>query len=83
MFSEFEKCKHPDFDNEQDHVYSTSNTSSRSPACSIPAIELARNIRRNMKQMHRLLTPGDDRDSSLIDLVNHVDALAQQIEAGN
>jgi len=40
----------------------------------------AENIRRNLKKMHRLLTPGDDRDGQLIDLVNHIDTLAQQIE---
>ncbi len=57
--------------------------SPRSPAGSIATSELARNIRRNIKFIHRELRPGDDRDSSLIDIVNHIDALAQQIEYGN
>lgn len=58
--------------------------SSRSPACFAPAHvrETATNIRRNLRQAHRLLKPGNDRDSQLIDLVNHMDALAQQIENG-
>ncbi len=45
--------------------------------------EVARNIRRNIQLIHRELRPGDDRDSSLIDLINHIDALAQQIEYDN
>ena len=54
--------------------------SARSPSC--PNIAHAENIRRNLKKMAQLLTPGDDRDSQLIDLVNHIDTIAQQIERG-
>ncbi len=53
------------------------------PLISCPTSELAKNIRRNLKHMHRLLNVGDERDSQLIDLVNHMDTLAQQIETGN
>ncbi len=50
---------------------------------SIATSEVARNIRRNIQLIHSELRPGDDRDSSLIDLINHIDALAQQIEYDN
>lgn len=43
-------------------------------------LELATNIRRNIKHMSQLLNVGEDRDSQLIDLANHIDTLAQQIE---
>ncbi len=41
--------------------------------------EVAKNIRRNLSHMHCLLRPGDERDSQLIDIINHVDAMAQQL----
>lgn len=43
-------------------------------------LELATNIRQNIKHMVKLLHVGNDRDSQLIDLANHIDTLAQQIE---
>jgi len=42
--------------------------------------ETAKNIRRNLKKMSGLLEVGNDKDSQLIDLVNHIDTLAQQLE---
>lgn len=41
---------------------------------------LAKNISRNLWHMRAELTPGDDRDSRLIDFVNHMETLVQQIE---
>lgn len=46
-------------------------------------VEQAKNIRRNIKTMLRLLEVGNDRDSSLIDLANHIDDIAQVIENGD
>ncbi len=42
--------------------------------------ELAANLRRIFTKMHRELEPGNDSHSAMIDLVNHADAIAQQIE---
>lgn len=53
-----------------------------SAGCSNAAQETATNIRRNLKHMHRLLHPEEEGHGALIDFVNHIDALAQQIENG-
>lgn len=42
--------------------------------------ELTKNMRRNIRHMHADLKPGNDRDSRLIDYLNHMDDIAQQIE---
>ena len=42
--------------------------------------ELAKNIRRVLRKMSRRL-PLTPANSSLIDLINHADTLAQQLEA--
>ena len=44
------------------------------------AIMFADLIRRSLIKAHRLV-PADDDNSQLIDLINHMDTLAQQIEA--
>ena len=46
------------------------------------AVSFAELIRRNLKKAHRLV-PADDANSELIDLINLMDALAQQIESLN
>lgn len=43
------------------------------------AISLAESIRRCLKKAHRIV-PANDANSELIDLINHMDGLAQQIE---
>ena len=48
----------------------------------VSAVSFAELIRRNLKKAHRLV-PADDANSELIDLINLMDALAQQIESLN
>lgn len=43
--------------------------------------EIATNIRRVLKKMARLVEPCNDANSEMIDLINHADTLAQQIES--
>lgn len=43
--------------------------------------ETATNIRRNVKHMAAELEVGNDRDSRLLDYLNHIDTLAQEIES--
>lgn len=43
--------------------------------------ELADNLRRVFKKMHLELESGNDEHSNMIDLINHADTLAQQIES--
>jgi hypothetical protein len=43
-------------------------------------LPLAENLRRVFVKMRRELEPGNDSHSSLIDLVNHGDSIAEQIE---
>jgi hypothetical protein len=56
---------------------------SAQPAGSTPLSvkEHATNIRRNLRKAHGLLNIGNDRDSHLVDLINHMDTIAQQIES--
>ena len=42
--------------------------------------ETATNIRRNVKHMAAELEVSNDRDSRLLDYLNHIDTLAQEIE---
>ena len=46
------------------------------------AISLAESIRRCTKKAHKLLSVTDE-NSQLIDLIHHIDGLAQQIESLN
>ena len=41
--------------------------------------ETIENIKRQTKSIHGLLRVGDQRDSQLIDVVNHIDTLLQQL----
>jgi hypothetical protein len=45
--------------------------------------ELCGNVHRVIKKIHRELEPGNDRDSNLINLVNHLETLMQEIESAN
>ncbi len=54
-----------------------------SPVCSISTTEIAKNIRRNLKHIHRKAVNAPFKDPEIIDLINHIDSLAQQIENGN
>ncbi len=43
-------------------------------------LEIIGNLRKCLNKQRRLTVPGDDRDGYLIDLINHMDAMIQQIE---
>lgn len=47
-----------------------------------PSNGLAENIRQNMKHIRRMLDTTSTREVQILDIANHVDTLAQQIENG-